>query len=58
VIGAIAGGGKGAAIGAGSGAGAGTAAAALTGERDVTIPAETKVNFELSQPVSIQPPLS
>jgi hypothetical protein len=58
VIGAIAGGGKGAAIGAGSGAGAGTAAAALTGERDVTIPAETKLDFELSQPVSIQPPLS
>lgn len=58
VIGAIAGGGKGAAIGAGAGAGAGTATAALTGERDVTFPAETKISFELSQPVAIQPPLS
>jgi hypothetical protein len=55
VIGAIAGGGKGAAIGAGAGAGAGTAGAALTGDRDVTFPAETRINFELSQPVSIQP---
>ena len=55
VIGAVAGGGKGAAIGAGAGAGAGTAGAALTGDRDVTLPAETKINFELSQPVTIQP---
>jgi outer membrane lipoprotein SlyB len=54
VIGAIAGGGKGAAIGAGAGAGAGTAGAALTGERDVTVPAETKLNFRLAQPVEIQ----
>jgi len=58
VIGAIAGGGKGAAIGAGAGAGAGTAGAALTGERDVTFPAETRISFELSQPVTIQAPLS
>jgi hypothetical protein len=58
VIGAIAGGGKGAAIGAGAGAGAGTAGAALTGERDVTFPAETKLSFELSQPVTIQAPQS
>ena len=58
VIGAIAGGGKGAAIGAGAGAGAGTVGAAVTGERDVTFPAETKISFELSQPVAIQPPLS
>jgi len=58
VIGAIAGGGKGAAIGAGAGAGAGTAGAALTGDRDVTFPAETKISFELAQPVTIQAPLS
>jgi hypothetical protein len=58
VIGAIAGGGKGAAIGAGAGAGAGTAGAALTGERDVTFPAETKLSFELAQPVTIQAPQS
>jgi hypothetical protein len=58
VIGAIAGGGKGAAIGAGAGAGAGATGAALTGERDVELPAETKVNFELSQPLTIQVPVS
>jgi hypothetical protein len=58
VIGAIAGGGKGAAIGAGSGAGAGAVGAAVTGERDVTFPAETKISFELSQPVTIQAPVS
>ena len=44
-IGAIAGGGKGAAIGAAAGAGAGTAGAALTGKKDVTFPAETKLRF-------------
>jgi hypothetical protein len=58
VIGAVAGGGKGAAIGAGAGAGAGATGAALTGERDVELPAETKINFELSQPVTIQVPVS
>jgi len=58
VIGAIAGGGKGAAIGAGSGAGAGAVGAAVTGERDVTFPAETRISFQLSQPVTIQAPLS
>ena len=44
-IGAIAGGGKGAAIGAAAGAGAGTAGAAMTGKKDVTFPAETKLRF-------------
>ncbi len=44
-IGAIAGGGKGAAIGAAAGAGAGTAGAALTGKKDVTFPAETRLRF-------------
>jgi len=58
VIGAIAGGGKGAAIGAGTGAGAGAVGGAVTGERDVTFPAETRITFELSQPVTIQAPLS
>ena len=47
VIGGIAGGGKGAAIGAAAGAGAGTAGAALTGKKDVTFPAETKLRFTL-----------
>ncbi|MBZ5643496.1 MAG: hypothetical protein LAO19_12105 [Acidobacteriia bacterium] len=54
IIGAIAGGGKGAAIGAGAGAGAGTAGAAFTGERDVTIPAETKLSFRLKEPLEIK----
>jgi hypothetical protein len=54
LIGAIAGGGKGAAIGAGAGAGAGTAGAAFTGERDITIPAETKLNFKLLEPLEIK----
>lgn len=54
VIGAIAGGGKGAAIGAGAGAGAGTAGAVFTGDRDITLPAETRLSFKLSQPLSIR----
>lgn len=58
VIGALAGGGKGAAIGAGAGAGAGVAGTALTGQRDVDVPAETKLDFTLSQPVTIEMPAS
>jgi hypothetical protein len=54
IIGAIAGGGKGAAIGAGAGAGAGTAGAALTGNRDISLPAETKLNFKLSAPLELK----
>jgi hypothetical protein len=54
IIGAIAGGGKGAAIGAGAGAGAGTAGAAFTGERDITIAAETKLRFKLKEPLEIK----
>jgi hypothetical protein len=54
IIGAIAGGGKGAAIGAGAGAGAGTAGAAFTGDRDITIGAETKLNFKLAEPLEIR----
>ena len=54
IIGAIAGGGKGAAIGAGAGAGAGTAGAAFTGDRDLTIPAETKLSFKLAQPLEVK----
>ena len=45
IIGGIAGGGKGAAIGAAAGAGAGTAGAAMTGKKDITFPAETKLRF-------------
>jgi hypothetical protein len=53
IIGALAGGGKGAAIGAGAGAGAGTAGAAFTGNRDITLPAETKLSFKLTEPLRI-----
>jgi hypothetical protein len=53
IVGAIAGGGKGAAIGAVAGGGAGTAGAAYTGDRDLTVPAETRVHFKLAKSVSI-----
>jgi len=54
-IGAVAGGGKGAAIGALIGAAAGTGGAGLTGNRDITLSAETALDFKLLQPVSIRP---
>jgi hypothetical protein len=53
IIGAIAGRGKGAAIGAAAGAGAGAAGGALTGERDITINAETKLTFKLKDALEI-----
>jgi hypothetical protein len=53
LIGALAGGPSGAAIGAGAGAGAGTAAAAFTGKKNVRIPAETRLSFELRTPVKL-----
>jgi len=53
IVGAIAGKGKGAAIGALAGGGAGTAGAALTGERDITIAAETRVTFKLTQSLTV-----
>ena len=54
LIGVLAGGGKGAAIGAGAGGGAGVAGTALTGKRDITIAAETKLNFKLTKGLEIQ----
>lgn len=54
LIGALAGGGKGALIGGPVGAGAGLAVAALTGKKNIRIPAETVLVFELSDPVSIK----
>ena len=54
LIGALAGGGKGAAIGALVGGGAGTAGSAFTGNRDVTLPAESAVSFKLEAPLQIQ----
>jgi hypothetical protein len=53
-IGGIAGGGKGAAIGALIGAAAGTGGAGLTGNRDITLSAETPLNFKLLEPVKIR----
>src|SRR5437660_2572742 len=53
-IGAIAGGGKGAAIGALIGAAAGTGGAGLTGNRDITLAAETALDFKLLQPITIR----
>lgn len=54
IIGALAGGGKGAAIGAAAGAGAGTGGAAFTGNKEIVLPAESDVTFELSQPLEIR----
>lgn len=53
LIGGIAGGGTGAVIGAAAGAGAGTAGAAATGKKDIHVPAETAVTFQLARPVII-----
>jgi hypothetical protein len=53
-IGALAGGGKGAAIGALVGAGAGTIGA-MTGNRDIELPAESALSFKLDQPLTLKP---
>ncbi|MGH9533093.1 MAG: hypothetical protein ACRD2Q_11945, partial [Terriglobales bacterium] len=55
IIGAIAAGGKGALIGGPIGAGAGLGVAALTGKKNVRVPAETMMTFRLAEPVSIEP---
>ena len=53
IIGAIAGGGRGAAIGAGVGGAGGGIYQGATGGKQVKIPSETKLNFQLGQPVTI-----
>jgi len=53
LIGGLAGGGKGALIGGLAGAGAGTAGAALTGNKDIVIPAESVVSFTLQSPITV-----
>ncbi|HVB33910.1 MAG TPA: hypothetical protein VNJ52_05985 [Patescibacteria group bacterium] len=53
IIGGIAGGGKGAVIGAAAGAGAGTAGAALTGEKNIALPAEASLAFRLEAPLVV-----
>ena len=53
IIGAIAGGGKGAGIGAGVGAAGGAIYQGATRGKQVKIPAETKLDFQLEQPVTV-----
>jgi hypothetical protein len=53
IIGAAAGGGKGAAIGAVIGAAGGTGAMASQKGKQIKLPAETKLDFKLEQPVEI-----
>ncbi len=53
IIGALAGGGKGAAIGAGVGAGAGGVYQGATRGKQVKVPSETKLDFQLDQPVTV-----
>jgi hypothetical protein len=54
LIGGLAGGGKGAAIGALVGAGAGTAGAGLTGNKDISLPVETVVSFQMTEPLTLK----
>ncbi|HWQ53809.1 MAG TPA: hypothetical protein VN442_08990 [Bryobacteraceae bacterium] len=53
VLGAIAGGPQGALIGAGAGAAAGTAGAAITGKKNLRLPAEALLAFSLEKPLVI-----
>ena len=55
VIGAVAGGGKGAAIGAVAGAAAGTVGAGRTGNRNIELPAESALSFNLLKPLTLKP---
>ena len=55
LIGGIAGGGKGAAIGALAGAGAGLVGGAMTGNKQVELPAESALTFKLSAPLTLPP---
>jgi hypothetical protein len=54
IIGAIAGGGKGAAIGAGAGAAAGAGTQILTRGRQVRVPAESVLTFQLQRPLVVR----
>ncbi len=54
LIGGLAGGGKGALIGGLVGAGAGTAGAAFTGNKELTVQAESVVTFKLRSPITVQ----
>ncbi len=54
LIGGLTGGGKGAAIGAAAGAGAGTAGTAFTGNKNIVLPAESTLSFQLTQPLELR----
>jgi hypothetical protein len=54
IIGGLAGGGKGAAIGALAGAGAGGGGAALTGNKDIVLPAESVLSFKLQSATELK----
>lgn len=54
LIGGLAGGGKGAAIGGLIGAAAGAGGAGFTGNRDITLAAETPLDFKILRPVDIK----
>jgi hypothetical protein len=56
LIGGLAGGGAGAGIGALAGAGAGFVGGALTGNKQIEIPAETPLSFTLAKPLKLPPP--
>jgi hypothetical protein len=56
LIGGLAGGGKGALIGGLIGAAAGTGGAGLTGNRNITLAAETPLTFKLVEPLEIKHP--
>lgn len=54
LIGGLAGGGKGAAIGLAAGGGAGAGGAAFTGNKEIVLPAESALTFELLRPLEIR----
>jgi hypothetical protein len=54
IVGALAGGGKGAAIGMAAGAGAGAGGSALTGNKEIVLPAESDVSFALTQELRLE----
>jgi BON domain-containing protein len=56
LIGGLAGGGKGAGIGALVGGGVGLLGGAMTGNKQIEIPAESALSFQLSAPLTLPPP--
>ena len=56
LIGGLAGGGKGAGIGALAGAGAGFIGGAVTGNKQIEIPAESALSFTLTESLTLPPP--